>query len=87
VKSARDIGTAIGLLSARYRCSTEQAWRTMVRVSQDTNTKVRVVARVLVASHDGVAGVGDSRLLEAFLAHLPPSGWPSRPGPGQDLAP
>ena len=32
VKSQRDIGMAIGLLSAKYGCSTEQAWRTMLRV-------------------------------------------------------
>ena len=55
VKSQRDIGMAIGLLSARFGCSTEQAWRTMLRVSQDSNTKVRAVARVLVATHDGTA--------------------------------
>lgn len=76
VQSQRDIGMAIGLLSARYRCSTEQAWRTLLRVSQDSNTKVRAVARVLVTTHDGTAGPEDRALLDSFVKHLSASGWP-----------
>ena len=79
VKSQRDIGMAIGLLSARFGCSTEQAWRTMLRVSQDANIKVRTVARVLVATHDGTADEETRALLKAFIEHLPPSGWPQGP--------
>src|SRR5688500_3379218 len=79
VKSQRDIGMAIGLLSARFGCSTEQAWRTMLRVSQDSNTKVRTVARVLVATHDGTADADDREALAALAAHLPESGWPGGP--------
>lgn len=87
MKSQRDIGMAIGLVSARYRCSTDQAWRTMLRVSQDSNTKVRSVARVLVAVHDGTADELDQRVLDSFRTHLPASGWPSGPSAGEDLAP
>jgi hypothetical protein len=79
VKSQRDIGMAVGLLSARFGCSTEQAWRTMLRVSQDSNTKVRTVARVLVTTHDGTAGPEDRETLARFVAHLPASGWPGGP--------
>ena len=79
VRSQRDIGMAIGLLSARYGCSTDQAWRTMLRVSQDSNTKVRSVARVLVSTHDGTADAETRAELEAFIAHLPASGWPEGP--------
>ncbi|HSF35711.1 MAG TPA: ANTAR domain-containing protein [Nocardioides sp.] len=79
VKSQRAIGIAIGLLSARFECSTEQAWRTMLRVSQDSNTKVRTVARVLVATHDGTADADDRATLATFVAHLPASGWPEGP--------
>ena len=79
VKSQRDIGMAIGLLSARYGCSTEQAWRTILRVSQDSNTKVRNVARVLVVTHDGTADTEARALLESFVSHLPASGWPDGP--------
>lgn len=79
VKSQRAIGIAIGLLSARFECSTEQAWRTMLRVSQDSNTKVRTVARVLVATHDGTADADDRATLATFVGHLPASGWPEGP--------
>lgn len=79
VKSQRDIGMAIGLLSARFGCSTDQAWRTMLRVSQDSNTKVRTVARVLVATHDGTADAADHEALQTFVGHLPASGWPDGP--------
>jgi hypothetical protein len=80
VKSQRDIGMAIGLVSARFSCSTEQAWRTMLRVSQDSNTKVRTVARVLVATHDGSADVDDRETLARFRDHLPASGWSAGTG-------
>jgi hypothetical protein len=79
MKSQRDIGMAIGLLSAKYGCSTDQAWRTMLRVSQDSNTKVRTVAHVLVVVHDGTAGHEDNDVLRSFEAHLPPSGWSGGP--------
>lgn len=75
ITSQRAIGMAVGLLSAKYGCSTEQAWRTMVRVSQDSNTKVRTVARILVAIHDGAAGPEDFALLSTFEGQLPASGW------------
>jgi hypothetical protein len=79
MKSQRDIGMAIGLLSAKYGCSTEQAWRTMLRVSQDSNTKVRTVAKVLVVVHDGTSGPGDHEVLKRFEAQLPASGWSDGP--------
>ena len=75
VRSQRAIGMAIGLMSARYGCSTEEAWRTMLRVSQDSNTKVRTVARILVSVHDGTAGAEDRAVLRTFEDQLPASGW------------
>lgn len=84
VQSQRDIGMAVGLLSARFGLSTEQAWRTMQRISQDTNTKVRTVARVLVATHDGTADAQEVELLTRLRPQLPESGWPSRPGTRND---
>lgn len=82
VRSQRDIGVAIGLMSARFGCSTEQAWRTMLRISQDSNTKIRTVARVLVATHDGTADADDRELLAGFVKHLPASGWSGGPPTG-----
>jgi hypothetical protein len=87
VRSQRDIGVAIGLMSARFGCSTEQAWRLMLRVSQDSNTKVRTVARILVATHDGAATPEDARTLQELLGQLPVSGWPTGPWQEEDPAP
>ncbi len=84
VKSQRDIGMAIGLLSARFDCSTEQAWRTMLRVSQDSNTKVRAVARVLVTTHDGTADPDDRALLARFLPTCPRPAGRKGSGPGNN---
>ena len=80
VKSQRDIGMAIGLVSARFSCSTEQAWRTMLRVSQDSNTKVRAVARALVSTHDGSADAEDRHVITRIATHLPGAGWPAGAG-------
>ena len=79
MKSQRDIGMAIGLLSAKYGISTERAWRTMLRVSQDSNTKVRTVAHVLVVVHDGTADPRDTEILRSFEAQLPSSRWSGDP--------
>ncbi|NPD04902.1 ANTAR domain-containing protein [Nocardioides sp. zg-1308] len=87
VRSQRDIGMAIGLVSASYHCSTEQAWRTLLRVSQDSNTKVRTVAAVLVATHDGTADADDVAALGRLTDHLPASGWPASARTGEDPAP
>jgi hypothetical protein len=87
LRSQRDIGMAIGLLSAGVGCSTEQAWRTMLRLSQDSNTKVRAVARALVTVHDGTAGEQESADLDRIAPHLPVSGWPRGTRSGDDAAP
>lgn len=87
MRSQRDIGMAIGLMSARFGCSTEEAWRTMLRISQHSNTKVRTIAHVLVSTHDGSADDDDCDLLESFVDQLPPSGWPRGATRGNDLAP
>lgn len=87
VRSQRDIGMAIGLMSARFSCSTEQAWRLMLRISQDSNVKVRTVARILVATHDGTSGPEDARTMQDFHDQLPASGWPAGPWLEEDSAP
>ena len=51
----------------------------MLRVSQDSNTKVRSVAHVLVAVHDGTSDPEDQEVLRRFEAQLPASGWPEGP--------
>lgn len=40
-------GVVTGLLAARYGISPERAWQFVVRLSQQTNLKVQVIARVI----------------------------------------
>ena len=72
----RQIGAVIGMVAQRFGCTTHQAWRVLVRLSQNTNIKVRVVARVLCEAFDGQGRPEDARLLTQLAAHLPASGWP-----------
>lgn len=61
--SQRLIGTAVGLLAERESCRSDVAWDLLAKISQDTNVKVRDVARVLVDSHDGTVRPEDAELL------------------------
>lgn len=51
-----DIGQAKGILMERYRLDAERAFAVLVRASQDTNTKLVDVVRVLLRT--GVLGTG-----------------------------
>ena len=46
-------GVVTGVLAARYGISPERAWRLIVRLSQDSNLKVSIIARVI---HDRFFG-------------------------------
>lgn len=48
LKSARLIGSAIGIVMAAARCTSEQGFQILARVSQDSNRKVREVAADVV---------------------------------------
>jgi len=72
----RQIGAVIGMVAQRFGCTTQQAWRLLVRLSQNTNIKVRVVARVLCDAFDGRSRPEDAQLLTRLAPHLPASGWP-----------
>jgi hypothetical protein len=71
------IGTAIGLVAGRYALRTDQAFGVLVRVSQHTNVKVRIIARVLVGAFNGELAPSDTHLLEVLAPHLPGMGWAS----------
>lgn len=68
--SQRLIGIAIGLLAQRAGCSSDVAWQQLVRVSQDTNVKVREIARILVDARNGRAEPGDAALLADVVSRL-----------------
>jgi len=48
VQTRTDIGKAIGILMARYDLSEDRAFEFLVRVSQDSNTKIRNLARQII---------------------------------------
>jgi hypothetical protein len=69
--SQRVIGVAIGLLAQRCGCSTAEAWDILTRLSQDTNIKVREIARILTDAFDGASRSEDAELLERVNDRLP----------------
>jgi AmiR/NasT family two-component response regulator len=48
LKSARVIGCAVGIVMAAIRCSQEEAFAVLVKLSQDSNRKLRLVAEDVV---------------------------------------
>jgi len=48
--SNRTIGTAIGIVMARYGLASDRAFHTLVRISQQSNRKLRDVAEEIVAA-------------------------------------
>ncbi len=77
VRTRELIGWVCGLLAHRYELSQEQVWQLLVQMSQNTNTKLREVARVISAAHGGTLTVADQQLamrlngqLDGILASL-----------------
>ena len=78
--SQRLIGVAVGLLANRFHCSPDQAWRLLIRLSQNSNVKVREVARILADAHSGVDVSADADVLARLCSQLPGVIRPPRPG-------
>jgi hypothetical protein len=89
------IGQATGLLAGQLNLTTPTAWRVMRRLSNETNIKLRDIARALVDAHDGrrppdseVARAIGTALGPALAAvqeedgdHADEAGLPVREGP------
>jgi AmiR/NasT family two-component response regulator len=58
------IGQATGIVGGRLQVTTETAWRLLRRASQDCNVKVRRVAEIIVAAHDGSLPPDDDAIAE-----------------------
>lgn len=82
LESQRSIGIAIGLVAQRGGCSSDDAWRQLVRVSQDLNIKVREIARILVDARDGQARPADAVTLACVAARLVCREQSDHPDPG-----
>ena len=76
LENQRQLGAAIGLLAHRFGCSTDKAWLLLVRLSQNSNVKVRVVAQILVEAFDGRPRPEDAPLRALLASQLPPMDWP-----------
>lgn len=71
METQRTIGIAVGLLAERAGCRTDEAWDLLRHVSQDSNRKVRDVARILHDAVDGRLNDGDAETLAAIGPLLP----------------
>ena len=70
LESRTQIGTAVGILAGRLGIGSDRAWDVMRRVSTTMNVKVREVARVIVASHNGTLDPSDAALAQRVSAAL-----------------
>jgi hypothetical protein len=64
------IGQATGLLAGQLGIPTYVAWRVMRRLSNETNIKLRDIARALVDAHDGRRSPEDVEIGRAIGAAL-----------------
>lgn len=73
MQSRQRVGVAVGLLAGRLACTPDDAWRLLVRVSQNLNVKVRAIAELLI---EHPAGPPDEPLAAAVRSQLPYAAWP-----------
>ena len=78
------IGQATGLLAGQLNITTPMAWRVMRRLSNETNIKLRDIARALVDAHDGRRPPGDDGVGRAIGAALGPALAAARDSDGED---
>lgn len=64
------IGWVAGMLAERFGLGFEEAWNLMVRLSQNTNVKLREVARVIADAYCGALSDTDTPLARELDAHL-----------------
>ena len=68
----------VGILAERIGRTLDEAWAVVVRLSQDTNVKVREVARVFCDAFDGRGRAEDAELLTRLATSRPGMGDPHR---------
>jgi hypothetical protein len=73
LQTQRQISMVVGILAYRVGRRTDEAWGLVARLSQETNVKVREVARVICEAFDGHGRAEDAALLAQLIAGLPVS--------------
>ena len=88
VRSRELIGWVSGILANRFGLTQERVWQLLVQLSQNTNVKLREVARVISAAHAGTLEADDQTFavrLNSELERLLPRVAAGRPA-GPDHA-
>jgi hypothetical protein len=70
LRSQRQIGVLVGILAERVGLTVDDAWGLAVRLSQDSNVKVREVARVFCDAFDGRGQPADAELVARLMTAL-----------------
>ena len=69
--SRQQLGVVTGIVAAKLEVTPDEAWAVLVRLSQDTNVKVREVGRVIHDAYIGRLGPEDEGLAELLDAKSP----------------
>jgi hypothetical protein len=69
--SRQQLGVVTGIVAARLEMTPDEAWDVLVRLSQDTNVKVREVGRVIHDAYTGRLASEDQGLAELLDAKSP----------------
>ena len=67
----QQIGVATGLLAQRFAINPERAWSLLVRLSQNSHVKVRVIAQAVIDAHCGRRDPSNGEILSSIEKHLP----------------
>jgi ANTAR domain len=67
----QQIGVATGMLAQRFAIGPERAWSLLVRLSQNSHMKVRVIAQAVIDAHCGRLDPTMAEILGAIEKHLP----------------
>ncbi|HEY6741572.1 MAG TPA: ANTAR domain-containing protein [Lapillicoccus sp.] len=69
--SRQQLGVVTGIVAAKLEVTPDEAWAVLVRLSQDTNVKVREVGRVILDAYTGRLATDDQRLAALLDAKSP----------------
>lgn len=70
LQTQRLISVVVGMIAYRIGRPTDEAWALLARLSQQTNVKVREVARVICEAFDGHGRAEDAALLAQLIGLL-----------------
>lgn len=69
--SRQQLGVVTGIVATKLEVTPDEGWAVLVRLSQDTNVKVREVGRVILDAYSGRLASEDQQLAELLDAKSP----------------